>query len=181
MLFGLLSINLFSQDNNNSATIYQISQRADDNELRLNFPALILGVVEVNYEKFIADDAGIGLAASVTVDKVENLSRRWYALPYYRLYFGKQKASGFFIEGNIALVSQKEFYTQYQYNGENQSPSYPTYERSTTNFGFGGAIGAKLLARNGFIGEIFAGGGRLFGNSIAAAYPRIGICIGKRF
>jgi len=181
MLFGLLSINSFSKDNNISATISQTGQRADDNELRLNFPALILGVVEVNYERFIVDDTGIGLAASVTLDKIENLSRRWYALPYYRLYFGKQKASVFFIEGNIALVGQKMFYTQYQYNGENQSPSYPTYEQSTTNFGFGGAIGVKLLARNGFIGEIFAGGGRLFGNSIAAAYPRIGICIGRRF
>mgnify|MGYP000146115486 CR=1 FL=1 len=55
------------------------------------------------------------------------------------------------------------------------------YTRSSTNFGFGAAAGVKLLARNGFVGEVYLGLGRLFGESIAGAYPRVGISLGKRF
>lgn len=43
------------------------------------------------------------------------------------------------------------------------------------------AAGGKFLTKNGFVGEIYGGVGRLFGNSNVEAYPRGGITIGKRF
>jgi len=179
----LLSMNIFCQENNKSYIITSpLINEHDDNELRINLATSIIGFPELNYERFIEDNMGVGLAASVTLEKTEDMSMRWYAMPFYRLYFGKKKASGFFIEGNMALVGQKQFY----YN-LSQSSSIDAYyvsssaTYSTTNFGFGGAIGVKLLARNGFTGEVYLGGGRLFGNSIDTAYPRIGVCIGKRF
>lgn len=179
--FCVIALNLFSQENSSSTiTSPSINQR-DNNELRINLATSIIGFPELNYERFIEDNMGVGLAGSVSLEKIEDMSMRWYALPYYRLYFGKKKASGFFIEGNMALMGQKENYTDWHYDSNNNYVQGPTYTISRTNFGFGGAIGIKLLARNGFIGEVYAGGGRLFGDYINGAYPRIGVCIGKRF
>jgi len=151
-----------------------------NNELRINLLMSIIGLPELTYERYIADNMGVGLSVAVSLDKMENMSTRSIISPYYRLYFGNKKASGFFIEGNMALVRQKELdYNYYYDNGVTYQSEL--YTRLTTNFGFGGAIGVKLLARNGFVGEVYLGGGRLFGESIAEAYPRIGVSLGKRF
>jgi hypothetical protein len=98
-------------------------------------------------------------------------------LPYCRVYFGEKKANGFFIEGNMAMVSQKEQVNYYDFNGNYFGQGY----NSATSFGFGAAIGFKLLTRGGVTGELYLGAGRLFGDPIDRAYPRCGICIGKRF
>jgi len=178
--FCVIALNLFSQENTSSTVTYTTVNQRDDNELRINLATSIIGFPELNYERFIEDNMGVGLAGSVSLEKIEDMSMRWYALPYYRLYFGKKKASGFFIEGNMALLGQKEnHYESYFVN--NTYVQGPLYTTSKTNFGFGGAIGVKLLARNGFTGEVYAGGGRLFGDYLNGAYPRIGVCIGKRF
>ena len=109
----------------------------------------------------------------------------WMLLPYYRIYFGEKKASGFFIEGNMALVRE------YDYNSYYNNSYYNTYygylssstisPRSFNTFGCGAACGYKFLTRNGVTGEICIGAGRLFGNTVLHAYPRLGLCIGKRF
>jgi len=180
----LLSLNTFSQQQNTS-TDANVTQTKSlngigNNELRINLLMSIIGLPELTYERYIADNMGVGLSVAVSLDKMENMSTRSIISPYYRLYFGNKKASGFFIEGNMALVRQKELdYNYYYDNGVTYQSEL--YTRLTTNFGFGGAIGVKLLARNGFVGEVYLGGGRLFGESIAEAYPRIGVSLGKRF
>ena len=152
---------------------------SDNNELRINLLMTIMGLPELNYERYISDNMGVGLAVAISLDKAENMSTRSLFTPFYRLYFGNKKASGFFIEGNMAIVGQKGLYYNSHYIDGYLSGD--SYTRSTTNFGFGLAAGAKFLARNGFTGEVFVGGGRLFGESIDQAYPRIGVCLGKRF
>ena len=179
--FCLLSLNVFCQEktNNDNVTSQSINQH-DDNELRINLLMSIIGLPELNYERFFADNMGVGLAVSASIDKVENMSTRSIILPYYRLYFGTKKASGFFIEGNMAVVGQKQYVYNIDYiNGGLYQSRTDTY--STTNFGFGCAIGIKLLTRSDFTGEAYLGAGRLFGESIDKAYPRVGVCIGKRF
>ena len=180
----LLSLNAFSQQQNTSTDVNAAQSKSlngsDNNELRINLLMSIIGLPELTYERYVADNMGVGLSVAVSLDKMENMSTRSIILPYYRLYFGSKKASGFFIEGNMALVRQKELdYNYYYDNGVTYQSEL--YTRLTTNFGFGGAIGVKLLARNGFVGEVYLGGGRLFGESIAEAYPRIGVSLGKRF
>jgi hypothetical protein len=147
---------------------------SDDNELRINLLMSILGLPELNYERFIADNMGIGLAVAYSLDTPENMSLRSIILPYYRLYFGSKKANGFFIEGNMAIVGQNEISYNSSLDGSSSS-------RTTTNFGFGFAAGEKFLTRNGFIGEVYLGLGRLFGESISGVYPRVGVSLGKRF
>lgn len=173
-----LSINVFGQ---NETTVTNTTDPqakslkvSDNNELRINLLMSIAGLPELNYERFIADNMGVGLAVAFSLDTPENMSFRSIILPYYRLYFGNKKANGFFIEGNMAIVGQNEISYSYSQDGT-------SYSHSSTNFGFGFAAGEKFLTRNGFIGEVYLGLGRLFGESINGVYPRVGVCIGKRF
>lgn len=145
-----------------------------DNEIRLNMLTAIIGYPEINYERFLTDNMGVGMAAAISLESKEDMSLRWFAMPYYRLYFGDKKASGFFIEGNLAVINQtaEDYdYTTGQYLGL----------KNYTNGGIGAAVGGKFLTRNGFVGEVYGGVGRLFGNSPTDVYPRFGISIGKRF
>lgn len=151
-----------------------------NNEIRINIATSIAGLPELNYERFIADNVGLGIAVAFSLEKPEDMEIRSEFIPYGRLYFGKKKASGFFIEGNMAVVGQRESYDDYFYTNDG---NYTTQriDNSQTSFGFGAAIGIKLLTRNGFVGEVYAGGGRLFGDTITGGYPRVGVAIGKRF
>ena len=156
-----------------------------NNEIKLNIATSIAGLPELTYERLFYDNMGAGISLAVSLEKVENMQERYQALAFYRLYFGKKKASGFFIEGNMALIGQEAETYNYDYN----PPKY-LGNKTSANFGFGGAVGMKLLTRNGFTGELYAGGGRLFGITEAKDYndadlnqgfARVGITIGKRF
>ena len=143
----------------------------------------IYGLPELSYERIVEDNMSYGVSISIAADKPfdyftdNGIPERAIVCPYYRVYFGKKKAAGFYIEGNMAVASQK------QTNYPDYSTNPTTYnDRNSTGFGFGGALGVKLLARNGFIGDIYAGYGRLFGeNANYNGYPRLGVCIGRRF
>lgn len=155
-----------------------------NNELKLNLIYTIAGFPELNYERILKDDMSIGLALLVGIE--DNSEYSFGVIPHYRVYFGNKKANGFFIEGNAAIISNRDDYYDYSHlayttypAGYNQSanPISKTY----TNFGLGAAAGAKFLTKNGFVGEIYLGVGRLFGSSSIDAYARGGITVGKRF
>lgn len=155
---------------------FTTSLKHDNNELRFNLVTAIAGFPELNYERFVADNFGVGLSLAASLEKFEDMSMRAIAIPYCRVYFGEKKAAGFFIEGNMALANEKEYSYYYVSSGDQASDI-----AKSTSLGFGAAIGLKFLARNGVIGEVYLGGGRLFGASLSGGYPRVGVCIGKRF
>lgn len=164
-----------------------IQKRADsigqggNNEIKINLLNTILGLAEVNYERLIADNQGFGLAVTVSVtDKaVYDEHYNFMISPYYRVYFGKQKANGFFVEANASVISADQ--QQYMYNPNNYTFT-KLDDKNYTNLGIGVAAGFKFLTRNGIIGELFLGGGRLLGkDTFTGGYPRMGISLGKRF
>lgn len=161
------------------STFLGYSQKGGNNEIKLNLPYMIAGLPEVSYERIIDDNAAAGISFAFSLESVNNMTTRFMVTPYYRLYFGKEKAKGFFIEANAAVVGQKD------YVYDNFSGSYTTDTVSTTNFGLGAAVGAKFLNKNGYIGELYGGLGRVFGindtDMFSDLYPRLGISIGKRF
>jgi hypothetical protein len=169
----LICNNLFAQENSSK----------NKNEIKFNLPMAIYGLPELSYERIVEDNMSYGVSLSIAADKPSNyytgygIPERAIVCPYYRVYFGKKKAAGFYIEGNMAVASQK------QINYPDYSTNPTTYnDRKSTGFGFGGALGIKLLTKNGFVGDIYAGYGRLFGdNAYYNGYPRFGVCIGRRF
>lgn len=150
-----------------------------NNEIKVNLLHSILGLVEVNYERIIQDNMGIGLGVFVNISD-DDFEYNYGFVPHYRVYFGAKKASGFFIEGNMAVISVKEN-TYYSVSTNNGFYSMSNTDNKI-NFGLGAAAGAKFLTRNGFLGEAYLGVGRFVGgNRSIEAYPRVGITIGKRF
>jgi hypothetical protein len=162
MFITLMPVLLFSQD----------SVSFKRNEIKFNVGYLLGGYPEISYERVLNDESSVGLSAGVNI---ENVIYKFSFIPYYRVYFGKKPAAGFFMEGNLALFSQDG--AEYDYRRGIQ-----TY----TNFlGFGAGIGlgGKFITKKGFIVELLGGLGRNFVNSdvINEVYPRFGISIGKRF
>lgn len=147
-----------------------------NNEIKLNLLFTVLGMPEITYERIIGDNMGAGLAVLFNLEK--EVDYKFSMTPYYRVYFGNKKASGFFIEANASVITNKyEMVYDYYSGGGRYS------EETRVNLGLGAAVGGKFLTRNGFLGEAYLGVGRVFGDrrSIIDAYPRIGFTLGKRF
>jgi len=176
----LLGVSAFAQKNNRDASDYYWDDQ-QDNEVRMNFLMAIIGLPEVNYERYLSENMGVGVAMAFSIEKVKDMTLRSMVLPYCRVYFGEKKDNGFFIEGNMAMVSQKESVNYYNIDGYGNITYTGAGYNTATALGFGAAVGFKLLTRGGVTGELYLGAGRLFGNPIDRAYPRCGICIGKRF
>lgn len=147
-----------------------------NNELKLNLAYTIGGFPELNYERILKDDMSVGVAVLVALE--EDYEYQFAFIPNYRIYFGNKKANGFFIEGNMAIVTTS-MDNYYYYDDIAMGNKYQN--RNETNFGLGAAAGAKFLTKNGFVGEIYLGAGRLFGSNGVGGFPRAGITIGKRF
>jgi hypothetical protein len=150
-------------------------QHDGNNEFKINVGSLLVDFPELSYEHIINEESSVGISIAFPLDK--EISYRFMIYPNYRIYFGKKRAAGFFIEANSAIFSQQE-----------QRSTFTLNENAGTNvnkmgLGLGLAIGGKFLTKKGFIGELYIGGGRNFMNTdkIDSGYPRIGISIGKRF
>ncbi|MGG7034099.1 MAG: hypothetical protein ACI7YS_02755 [Flavobacterium sp.] len=162
-------------------SFFGYSQIDQKNEIKANLPYFIAGIPEVSYERILDENSAVGLSVAIQLD--DEWEVPFIITPYYRMYFGgektKTKATGFFIEADAVVA--KQFITSYDDNY-----NYTDYSSYTTNFGFGAAVGVKLLNKNGYIGEVFGGISRVFGvdsytTDATDIFPRVGINIGKRF
>jgi len=150
-------------------------QYSGNNEFKINMGSLLFEFPELSYEHILNDESSIGISLAFPLDN--DISYRFIAYPNFRIYFGKKRAAGFFMEANSAIFSQQN--ESFVFGG-----SLDSYNKETRmGFGLGIAVGGKFLTKNGFIGELYIGGGRNFihTDKIDNGYPRIGISIGKRF
>jgi hypothetical protein len=161
---------------------------AQKNELKFNIPYAIYGMPEITYERLVEDNMGVGIAAAIGIDKpydwesYSGIPERAVICSYYRLYFSeKKKGAGFFVEGNMGLARQKETDYELIYDPATQTYNPRSITLNTTGFGFGAAVGFKLITKNNIFGDFYGGWGRLFGNNVYNSYPRLGVCLGKRF
>ena len=164
----LLSHNMFSQED-------QVAKLENENfnELKLNALFLILGALEVTYERTLNEESGIGLTVFLPLDNDVSDEIKYYISPYYRFYFGNKYASGFFLEGFGML------------NSTNRDLNFFIYEEDfRTDFALGIGLGGKWITNSGFIGEINFGVGRNLFNNNNTDYEIIakgGISLGYRF
>lgn len=160
----------------------KVSQINGDNEFKVNGLYFVIGAAEFTYERILSEETALGLSVAFDIDN-DNFYN-FAAFPYYRFYFGKKRAGGFFIEGNGAVIVD-EFGKEatLTVNGNNGSLSINDSGDVTTKFGLGIGVGGKFLSKNGWIGELSMGFGRTFGveDDYYKTYGRFGITIGKRF
>ena len=177
----LLCINsfvIFGQTRNNA--LRDSMNHIGKNEIKLNVASSTAGFPELTYERFVEDNIGLGLSYAYSLETPEKMVVRSSFTPFSRVYFGKNNNSGFFIEINFSSVKQRSKGVDQYYDSLYNLVSVP-YDRSKTNIGFGAAVGVKFLTRNRIVGELYTGGGRLFGESINGGFVRVGLCLGKRF
>ncbi|MEE9407626.1 MAG: DUF3575 domain-containing protein [Polaribacter sp.] len=146
------------------------------NEFKLNIASTIDKYPEFSYERLLNDETSIGLSVGFSIEnttKDQTTNYNFSIVPYYRFFFGKKPAAGFFIEANTPLFSQKYIDGSF-FNNQSEGG---------LGFGLGLSIGGKFLTKSGWIGEIYTGVARSFINTdkVRQLYPRAGITIGKRF
>jgi hypothetical protein len=147
------------------------------NEIKGNALFLVLGAVEVTYEHLLNEESGIGVSLFVPYDN--SINTNFSLSPFYRFYFGKKPAAGFFVEGFGMLNS----YTQQASTG-GFFTNYVGPEKDVTDFALGFGLGAKWITNKGFIFEINGGVGRNLINSNDKDFEivgRGGITLGYRF
>lgn len=150
------------------------------NEVKINALFLILGAFEASYERNFSENssAGISVFKPFGYNNVDT-NVNFYVSPYYRIFFGKKYAAGFFIEGFGMLNAIDE---DYYVNGENYTE---IKEKTVTDFALGFGLGGKWLTSGGFVFEVNGGLGRnLFNNkneNDVALVGKLGFNLGYRF
>lgn len=148
------------------------------NEIKINALFLVLGAVEVTYENLLNKDTGLGV--SLFVVNEEDFDTSFSLTPYYRAYFGKKPAAGFFVEGFSMISTGKNgSYYNYDYNTE----KYIYVEgKKYSDFALGFGVGSKWIHSRGFTFEINGGIGRnLLSDNSPEVVGRGGITLGYRF
>lgn len=176
--FCLLSLYSFSQQSTGST-----DPSTDKSELKINGLFLVLGAIELDYQYLINEESGIGVDLLFAFDD-ETLSVNYYVAPYYRQYFGKKYASGFFVEA-FGMLNSVDGYT-YRSTYDAATDTYYSnggYEENIVDLALGIGTGVKLLTKRGFIVEIDLGIGRnLFKNDRDfTVIGKGGINLGYRF
>ena len=163
-------------------SIAQESETKDEfkkNELKGNALFLVLGSFDVSYERILNEESGLGISVNMPFDK-NNWDINYAFTGYYRYYFGKKPAAGFFGEAFGMLNNVDDYVYE-------ESPTEYTYEPKTlTDFALGIGLGGKWVTKKGLLLEINAGVGRnLFNNQYDdrdyELIGRAGITVGYRF
>lgn len=147
------------------------------NEVRLNsFNLIAFKWLDVAYERALNEESSVGISITTALsDEFTGWgeSKRNYSItPYYRHFFTKSYARGFFMEG-FAKINGGERDVYIDSNPD-------TVKYNDVAFGIG--AGGKFISRRGFVGEINAGLGRnLFNSDAPEVVGRAGISFGYRF
>lgn len=174
MIFSFFTVKAQNQTNN------KINPIEKKNELKLNVPLLILGTVEATYERNLNENSSLGFSTLyVFNNENSNEDVNFMLSPYYRRYFGKKFASGFFAEGfgMVSSIDGKKIY-------DTNDNSTFTKGSDIIDFSLGVGLGAKWVTKSGIIFEINAGLGKLLFNADKTDHDqvaRFGFHLGYRF
>lgn len=153
------------------------------NEFKGNALFLVLGAPEFTYERLLNDESGIGISVNFALEN--DFETRFSLTPYYRFYFGKKPAAGFFVEG-FTMLNVIDIDENYYYNGTDPVVSDYNSE-SYADVAIGIGLGSKWITKRGILFELSGGIGRNLLNSEKNDYlghtfvGRFGITLGYRF
>ena len=121
-------------------------------------------LLNVSYERLLNENSGLGLNAIFYLGNDDENYSFSQLSPYYRMYFGKKYASGFFVEGFVPITTIKdEIFYSYYYPDQGYF-DYSSDTKTKTMLGIGVGFGGKWVAKKNIIFEASVGVGRLFGS-----------------
>lgn len=145
------------------------------NEIKLNALMIILGAFEASYEHLLDEESSFGVNILIGYDNYILNDIQYYVSPYYRLYFGKKYAAGFYFEG-FGMLNSIE--TEISLFNNNEERNY------VTDFALGIGFGGKWVTNKGIVFELNYGVGRnLFKNDETDFdfVGKAGFSVGYRF
>ncbi|MBF4472044.1 DUF3575 domain-containing protein [Flavobacterium sp. HJJ] len=170
MLFSVCAVN--AQNGN--------STNEKKNEVKLNVLLPLTGTLEGTYERNLNKKSSLGVSVFTVFDNDKSEEDLNYSIsPYYRRYFGKKFASGFFAEGfgMLSSIDGKKIY-------DTNDNSKFTEGSDVIDFSLGLGLGSKWVTKSGFIFEVNAGWGKLLFNAEKTDHTqvvRLGFNLGYRF
>ncbi|WP_062052624.1 DUF3575 domain-containing protein [Aquimarina longa] len=174
ILFSFFTVK--GQDEN--VTVLNLYEKK--NEVKLNVVAPLFGAFEISYERILNKKSSLGVSAlSVFNSKSSDDDLNHSISSYYRRYFGKKYASGFFVEG-FGMLSSIDGKKMADTDG-----NLTLNEGSDViDFSIGLGIGNKWVTKSGFVFEVNAGYGKLLFNANETDHTivtRFGFSLGYRF
>lgn len=172
ILFAFCSIKAQAQSETD-ANSYQ-----KNNEIKLNLISPLMDAFEVSYERFLNKNSSLGVSAFKVYEHSTNDDMNYYISPYYRYYFGKKYASGFFAEGfgMFTSIDGKKIYSADRLTF--------TENKDVYDLALGAGLGWKLVTKKGFVFEANAAYGRLVFNADKTDHDQViklGLSVGYRF
>ncbi len=173
MLFYLFA----AKAQNQNETIANANEKK--NEIKINVFFTALGLFEATYERNLNKKSSLGISGLYVFSQRNDEDTNFLITPYYRRYFGKKYASGFFVEGfgTLGSTDGKQITDM---NGNitlNEGPD-------VIDLSLGLSLGSKWVTKSGIIFEVFAGlGGNLFNadKTDHNVVNRFGLNIGYQF
>lgn len=172
ILFVFCSVNA---QNETDANTYQ-----KNNEIKLNVVSPFTGALEGTYERILNKNSSLGISAFTVFNNDKSNEDLNYSLTtFYRRYFGKKYASGFFVEGfgMLTSIDGKKIYPSADH-------SIYTEGSDVIDFALGAGGGWKWVSKSGFLLEANVGYGGLLFNSTKTDHnvvARFGVSAGYRF
>lgn len=175
------------------SSLFVAAQETYKSEKSINaFNLLIFKSLDITFEDYIDQESSWGMSTLISFEGESRLNgdapfyyESLALTPFYRMYFGDQPNSGFFIEGfgNLSFGKVDRWYYDYSssytedyvYNPSNSIKSY-------TSFNIGLSLGKKWITKKDVIFNLYGGIGRAIAvsNDGPSFFPRLGISIGKR-
>lgn len=122
-------------------------------------------LLNISYERLLSENSGVGINGMFYFgdDNDDNFDSGFSQIsPYYRMYFGKKYASGFFVEGFVPITMTKD----YSYFASAEPGYFNEYytEQKRTTVGIGVGFGGKWVAKRNIVFEASMGVARRFGS-----------------
>lgn len=164
-----------------SYSVYAQNETPPDqkkNEIKLNLIAPLSGAAEIGFERYLSKHSSLGISAFAVYDNTKEDDLNYYISPYYRYYFGKKYASGFFVEGfgMFTSIDGKKMYAA-------DNATF-TEGKNVYDLALGAGLGWKLVTRKGLVFEANTSYGRLIFNANKTDHNQVlklGVSIGYRF
>ncbi len=173
ILFAFFTVN--SQNQND--TIRNSNEKK--NEVKLNAYFTALGLFEATYERNLNKKSSLGITGLYAFSQKNDEDTNFLISPFYRRYFGKKYASGFFVEG-FGTFGSTDGKQLTDING-----NITLNEGSDVlDLSLGLSIGGKWVTKSGIIFEVLVGMGANLFNSDKTDHDvinRRAISIGYRF
>ncbi|MCD0479842.1 DUF3575 domain-containing protein [Chryseobacterium sp. LC2016-29] len=149
-----------------------------NNEIKLNLISPLMDAFEVSYERFLNKNSSLGISAFKVYEHSTNDDMNYYISPYYRYYFGKKYASGFFAEG-FGMLTSTDGKKIYEADNVTFAEGKDVYDLA-----LGAGLGWKLVTKKGLVFEANAAYGKLVFNADKTDHDQViklGLSVGYRF